>query len=614
MCGIAGIYHYAGGSAGAVDRERLDRMHQRLAHRGPDGQDVWFSKEGAVGLAHRRLAIIDPGPSGRQPMKSGFGPHVITYNGEIYNYRALQKLLTGRGYALSTDSDTEVLLGLYHCFGAEMLQYLRGMYALSIWDEERQGLFLARDPYGIKSLYYSRLPGQVRFASEVKALLAAGDIAREKNLVAEANFLLMGSVKEPDTHYRDVRALAAGHSLWIDKHGVSEPQCFCDIASLFQVEAAVGPASEMRAAAAEAFQDTVSHHLVADVPVGAFLSAGVDSGAIASLAAGSLGQPINTVTLGFDAYRHSHDDETIIASEVAGRLGTNHTVRRVDQAEFDHDIDSIFDAMDQPTIDGMNTWFVSKAAAEQGVKVMLSGVGGDELLGGYPSFQDIPRWRRRYGLLSQLPGLGALARALSRTCYALPVSPKAFGLLQYAGDFGGAYLLRRGIFMPWELSTLMGRDRSSAALESLNLTSHFNRYHKGRDQRQGWYQSIATLESCYYLRNQLLRDTDWASMAHSLEVRTPLVDINLSTAVSPLVAASPGKHWLTNAVSQITSQELPASVTQRAKTGFTTPIAKWLMNTKRLDQWRRYPMLRSDHVHWSRRYASCVHQLFFSER
>ena len=606
MCGIAGIYGYANASGRGIDRSALSRISEQMKRRGPDDAGLWFNNDNRIGLAHRRLAIIDPGPSGHQPMASGDAKHAITFNGEIYNYRFLQQLLRDRGQVLNTDSDTEVLLGLYRLFGQSMLEHLRGMYTFAIWDVEKQGLFIARDPYGIKPLYYADVNGDFQFASQLKALLSGGAISRQTNPVAEASFLLTGSVMEPDTAYLEIRALAAGHSIWVDQNGMDNPREFFRISDLFDISPGVpDDLSEMTDQAKTALLDSVKHHLVADVPVGAFLSAGVDSGALAGLATEVLDSPVHTVTIGFDEYRGTHDDETQLAARVSRQYATHHSQKIVTYSEFTDDFDNILEAMDQPTIDGVNTWFVSKAAAETGIKVMLSGVGGDELLGGYPSFVDIPKWRRRFGLGDRLPLLGTAFSQLAGPLGFLPVSPKAFGMFKYSGSFAGGYLLRRGLFMPWELKKLMGRDRAAAALEQLSVPACFNPELGTSDD----FQNIAAMESQFYLRNQLLRDTDWASMAHSLEVRTPLVDTSLTKSLIPLVATRPGKHWL----AQAPSSALPEQVTHRAKTGFTTPIANWLAKTPQLDQWKKFPWLDNGNGHWSRKYAVSLHQRLFVE-
>lgn len=604
MCGIAGIFRYADTEGQGADQSALRKISAQMRSRGPDDEGFWVSQDGTVALAHRRLAIIDPGPAGHQPMRCRIGNHVVVFNGEIYNYQALRKQLIEHGHRFYTDSDTEVLLRLYQHYGQSMLDHLRGMYAFAIWDPHLAGLFLVRDPYGIKPLYYTNNKGEIRFASQVKALFRGGEISSEKNVAAEAGFLLTGSVMEPNTLYRDIYCLPAGHSMWIDSSGPAQPAPFTDITRLFRDRnSAAEDLANRSSIVSDALKDSIAHHLVADVPVGTYLSAGIDSGTISSVAAELLDTKLEAVTLGFDEYHDSIHDETVLAAEIASSIGVRHHVRNVSYAEFAQDLDQVLAAMDQPSIDGINAWFVSKAAAEQGLKVMLSGIGGDELFGGYPSFTDIPTWRTRYGWLSKHPIFTRLAHYCASGFQMLPISPKAFGIPKYAGSWGGGYLLRRGLFMPWELHEIMGADRAQEGLNKLKVPACF----EPDEIDSNSYHAVAAMESRGYLRNQLLRDTDWASMAHSVEVRTPLVDIRLTAESAPLISQNPGKQWMIG----VPRQRLPERVVSRAKTGFTTPVGQWLLRSPQLDQWRNFSCVKGRHVHWSRRYAVCLHQLFF---
>ena len=267
------------------------------------------------------------------------------------------------------------------------------------------------------------------------------------------------------------------------------------------------------------------HHLVADVPVGAFLSSGVDSGALVGLMRDAGQDDIQTVTVAFEEFRGTSEDEAPIAADVATQYGTRHTTRVVTEQEFHNDLPKILEAMDQPTIDGLNTWFVSKAARELGLKVAISGLGGDELFGGYPSFRDVPRCVRAMSIPGRIPGLGDLARQLLTGAFSSQVNPKAAGLLKYGGSYAGAYFLRRGLFMPWEVHSVIDPDTARLGLRRLKPIRHIEDVLKPKPSTD--FGKIAVLESSLYMRNQLLRDTDWASMAHSLEVRVPLVDIKL---------------------------------------------------------------------------------------
>ena len=472
MCGIAGIYayHYA---ANAVDRAELRRIRDHMAARGPDGLGEWYSQDERVGFGHRRLTIIDLSERGAQPMMSADGKLVVTFNGEIYNYRQLRAALEARGCVFRTQTDTEVLLHLYAEKGEAMVNDLRGMFAFGLWDAERNALLLARDPYGIKPLYYADDGWTLRFASQVKALLAGGKVSRNQEPAGWVGFCLFGSVPEPFTTYQEIRALPAGSTLWVDRVGTRETKQYFSIADAYcSAEAARSPASDedLQLGAREALLDSVRHHLVADVPVGAFLSSGIDSGALVGLMRDAGQQEIQTVTLAFEEFRGRSEDEAPIAAEIAAQYGTRHTTRVVTEQEFRDDLPKILDAMDQPTIDGLNTWFVSKAAHELGLKVAISGLGGDELFGGYPSFRDVPLCVRALAIPGRIPGLGNVARRLLTGLgrFSRVVNPKAAGLLKYGGTYAGAYLLRRGLFMPWELEAVIGAETARLGLRRLN--------------------------------------------------------------------------------------------------------------------------------------------------
>lgn len=601
MCGIAGIYayHYA---ANPIDHAELRRIRDRMAARGPDGVGEWYSQNERVAFGHRRLSIIDLSAQGAQPMMSADGKLVVTFNGEIYNYRQLRASLEASGRTFRTQTDTEVLLHLYAQKGEAMVHDLRGMFAFGLWDAEKSGLLLARDPYGIKPLYYADDGWTLRFASQVKALLASGKISRDPEPAGWVGFCLFGSVPEPFTTYQEIRALPAGSTLWVDRVGTHERKRYFSIAATYcRAEAASSLIKEedQQHGAGKALLDSVRHHLVADVPVGAFLSSGIDSGALVGLMRDAGQQEIQTVTVAFEEFRGKREDEAPIAAEIASRYGTRHTTRVVTEQEFRNDLPAILEAMDQPTIDGLNTWFVSKAARELGLKVAISGLGGDELFGGYPSFRDVPLWVRTFAIPGQIPALGDLTRRLLTGVFPRFVNPKAAGLLKYGGNYAGAYFLRRGLFMPWELPAVIGTEIARLGLRRLDPIRHITTLMKPNPRTS--FGRIAVLESSLYMRNQLLRDTDWASMAHSLEVRVPLVDSKLLSQLASITARnqSRSKHLLANSP----RVPLPPKVTDRPKTGFTTPIQSWLQRDNRIQEWRRVPALAADKCAWARRWA-----------
>jgi asparagine synthase (glutamine-hydrolysing) len=607
MCGINGIfaYHYA---ANPIDGDELRRTRDHMAARGPDGTGEWISPDRRIGFGHRRLAIIDLSDTGRQPMASADGKLTITFNGEVFNYRSLRRDLEAKGYAFRSQSDTEVLLHLYADKGEAMVQDLRGMFAFAIWDAERHRLFLARDPYGIKPLYYADDGWTLRFASQVKALLAGGRISRSPEPAGQVGFYLWGSVPEPFTVYRDIRAIPAGCTAVVDRVGFHAPKRYHSIAAVCAEACEKGRRTQVarpgRALVRSALIDSVRHHLVADVPVGAFLSAGIDSGTLVGLMRDAGHADIQTVTLAFDELRSTDDDEAPLAAEVARRFETRHTTRRITESEFRADLPRILEAMDQPSIDGINTWFVSKSAKELGLKVAISGLGGDELFGGYSSFRDVPLWNTWARIPSQVPFLGRFLR-VGATATGLNgsfVSPKAAGMLEYAGTYPGAYLLRRAVFMPWELDAVLDWEVARIGLQRLRplelVASALT-----PEPRSG-FAKVAVLEASLYMRNQLLRDTDWASMAHGLEVRVPLADSHLLEAVAPLVLQDGARHGK-SALAAASGTPLPEAVVTRTKTGFTTPIASWLQRVPD-HSYTSVPALAAPKCPWARRWAYCV--------
>ncbi len=569
MCGIAASFAYGGAYA---DRAWLGRACDAMATRGPDGEGVWLTPDERAGLGHRRLSIIDLSEAGAQPMTGG--AHTICFNGEIYNYRALAEQLRQKGYRFTSHSDTEVLLHLWAEYGEGMVAHLRGMFAFALWDAEREGLFLARDSYGIKPLYLADDGRSLRAASQVKALVAGGGIDTAPEPAGHVGFFLWGHVPEPYTLYRGIRALPAGHTLWADADGVRPPRAFTTVReAIAEAEhPAVHANGEAQHRLREAMLDTVRHHLIADVDVGVFLSAGRDSTTLAALAS-EVGGQLRTVTLGFAEYRGTADDEVALAERVAAHYGTRHDTVWIGRTDFAGAFDRFLAAMDQPTTDGINSYFVSRAAAEAGLKVALSGLGGDELFGGYPSFTEIPRLvslANRVPLAARIgPGVRAVAAPVLRRL----TSPKYAGLLEYGTDYAGAYLLRRGMFMPWELPEVLDPDLVREGWRTLETRARLNATITGIDASR---LKISALESMWYMRNQLLRDTDWASMAHSLEVRVPLVDLALLRATVPLLAAQPdlGKH----SMAETPADPLPAEVLNRPKTGFTTPVRRWMLD------------------------------------
>src|ERR1039458_9179412 len=586
MCGIAGNLKF--GSGPPVDARLLESVRDTMRKRGPDGAGLWCSADGQVGLAHRRLSIIDLSPGGQQPMATADGRLRIVFNGEIYNYPELRRELIAQGHQFRSTSDTEVLLHLYDRYELEMFRFLRGMYAFGLWDESKRRLLLARDPLGIKPLYLAQLRGELWFGSQVRALVAAGFPGAE-DLFGLVGFDLWGHVPEPYTMFREIRQLPAGSYMVVDAGGKSTSKRFWSLSAYLasdtngsNSEKAMDPAGMPMLAAA--LKDTVSRHLVADVDVGFFLSSGRDSSTLLALAS-ELGHPgLRTVTLGFDEFKGSEQDETVLAQQLADQLQCKHSSIYLSRSEIASMMDRFLESMDQPTIDGLNTFLVSSAAAASGLKVSISGIGGDELFAGYSTFQDVPRL---VGALARVPGAHTFGRMF--TVVADPVlrhftSPKYAGILQYGVDYEGAYLLRRGLFMPWELPRILDPDLVREGLKELSPIARLD------SAQTSSLHKIVEMETSLYLRNQLLRDTDWASMAHSLEVRTPFVDAQL---FSDVVKISSQYGWpRKEQVAQTPKTPLPAGILSKPKTGFSLPFFDPRKNGGTRDE-------RSPQRHWA---------------
>lgn len=585
MCGIGAIFRYKDDSAQDDPRAWLQAVNARQKARGPDGEGLWVSEDAKVGLGHRRLAIIDLSPAGCQPMASEDGLVRVVFNGEIYNYKELRKRLEDRGCRFRSQSDTEVLIHLYRLYGRRMVEYLRGMYAFALYDAAQGGIFMARDPFGIKPLYYADDGGTLKVASQVKALLAAGVRDTSPEAAGHAGFFLWGWVPEPFTLYKGIRALPAGSTLWVPKDGnVPEPQIFYNVArQITGTEAASPPLNhrDVEDILGRALEETVRYHMVSDVPVGVFLSAGVDSTSLTALASRCSPIPLRTFTLGFDEFRGKLDDETPVAELVAKKLGTRHETGWVSKQDFIDSLEHVFDAMDQPSIDGINTYLVSKGAVERGLKVVLSGLGGDELFGGYPSFRHIPIMMK---VAKPLEPVGRGLRAAMEPVLRRYASPKYAGIFEFGATYGGAYLLRRAVYMPWELPRHMDPDMARVGWERLAAVEAMNR---SVDPTADPFQAVSALEVTQYMRNMLLRDSDWAGMANSLEIRVPLVDVRFLQSVTGLLRQEAWNY------KQLVAQcawngRPPEEIVGRSKTGFAVPIPEWLLPHRGIKgSWRR---------------------------
>jgi asparagine synthase (glutamine-hydrolysing) len=584
MCGIAGIL-VSDRSEASDFTETLSQLSAAMATRGPDASGLWISRTRAAGFAHRRLSIIDVNARSDQPMHSADGRYTVVFNGEIYNYQELRCGLERKGRQFVTTGDTEVLLQMYLEYGADMMTRLRGMYAFGIWDEQAQELFLARDPFGIKPLYYADGAGSFYFASQVKALLTVPGVDSREEPAGHVGFFVWGSVPEPWSLYRGIRCLPSGTWMRVAGGRASEPRQFdspADEFKRFSPDEMPKSEAEMQERLHDALEESVRVHEIADVPVAIFLSAGIDSGMVAALAT-EVGNKVEALTLGFDLLRNTDQDETQTASRVAQYYGLNHCVRYIDQPMFMVHRERLLEQMDQPTIDGVNTYFISWLAHEHGFKVALSGLGGDELFGGYPSFQQIPLTVWTLRATRALPALGRAWRIVTGKMVSRFTSPKYASLFEYGATWGGAYLLRRGLFLPWELPEILDPELVRTGWRDLNSIENMNALVRplakvpGAAVAQTEFLRVSALEMSYYMRTQLLRDADWAGMAHSVEIRVPLVNMHLLRQLAPLRASrfSPRK----SGIAQSLRKPLPAEVLRRPKSGFSVPVREWMQDS-----------------------------------
>lgn len=593
MCGIAGRVGSHGGPY-------VHEMVAALRHRGPDSDGCTTSGNTSLGM--RRLRVLDLSPSGDQPMRGHREDVVLVYNGELYNHVELRRELEQHGHMFRSQTDTEVVVRGYEQWGDDVVLRLRGMFAFAVWDGRRGRLLLARDRLGIKPLYVRDEPdGGLRFASEAHALGSTGAIDR----VAVASFLRLGWVGRGATIQEGIREVPPGHLL-VHEDGRSQLRCY------WTPTWRDAPADVE--ALRDALRDSVARHLIADVPVGVFLSAGLDSTAVASIAAEHDAQ-LRTYTVAFDGGR----DEAQPARCFATSIGAHHDVVRLSASTFTEGMPQLVAAMDQPTVDGANSWAISRAVRDAGVTVALSGLGGDELFSGYSTFRRAPQIAQ-LGQRAPRAALEFADRTAGRT------RRLRYGRVRRSTEAAGrgglptAYAGVRGL-LPWaELSRLW--PGGSDVLDRLDDEALLHTHHP---------ESVAALEVDNYLRYQLLRDTDVMSMAHSLEVRVPLLDdrvVEAALALRPTPEGLSGKALLAAAAGPAV-----AAAAARPKATFTLPFDRWMRaglrtwTTSSLDSLAASPLgfspdalssanraFDAGHLHWRPLYALAVLGAWLEQR
>ncbi len=569
MCGIAGIFHC--GTIKPVDPTRIERMTDVLAHRGPDGSGVWTAP--GVGLGHRRLSIIDVEGS-PQPMHSDSGRLTISFNGEIYNFAELRGELEARGATFRTQGDTEVILAAYEQWGAQCVSRFNGMFAFAIHDAKRRELFLARDRFGVKPLFYGQLSdGSVAFASELKGLLAHPLVRREVDPRAIDDYMAWGYVPDHRCILKGIQKLPAGNTLLLQHDSpVPAPQEYWDISFAGRHK---GKAKDLEAELLHHLQQAVSSRMVSDVPLGAFLSGGVDSSSVVAFMAEESRRPVTTCSIGFDV---ASADETSHAQTVASLFATDHHARTVSADQFDA-LDTIAGMFDEPFADAsaLPTWRVCQLAREH-VTVALSGDGADEAMAGYRRQVFHAHEEKLRGVLPAVlreKVLGPLGRIYPKADWAPQPLRAKTTLLSLAGSGERGYAralcvlppeMRFALYSP-ELAGALGNYRAEDPLLELMSKAPMR---SGLDQAQ-----YADLK--FWLPGDILTKVDRTSMATSLEAREPLLDHRLVEFAAGLpdglrVKGRQGKWLLKKAMERY----LPEEILYRPKQGFVTPIAQWL--------------------------------------
>jgi asparagine synthase (glutamine-hydrolysing) len=581
MCGIAGLI----GRIDDTNRVALRRMSDAMSHRGPDGEGFWeASSHGDWGamLAHRRLSILDLSDAASQPMVDPASGSVIVLNGEIYNYVELRKQLISAGQSFLSTGDTAVMLRALSLNGRAATKTLRGMFAFAFWDITDRSLLIARDPLGIKPLYMARNTDSngtwsLAFASEVRAILASGLLGTPKlNPLAAASVVWNGFMVAPQTAVQQIESIMPGEFRVYDARGQETARRTYWAAPR---PGQIAPIDEDELA--QVLQESVREHLASDVPLGVFLSGGVDSSAVANLAQKSADQRVNTFTLNFDEAEYS---EGAIARQVAEAIGTHHQELLLTEGHFMARLEDALDSLDQPTFDGLNSYYMSHAVREAGFKVALVGSGGDELFGGYTSFRDLPKFMRWYRSAKRIPAglrvaMGrALASALQPSRGKFPPQTrwaKLPDMLAHGDDPLALYQLAYALFVPSSQRRLLGGRLAGALVDGLPGTMSTRL--RGETDSGDILAVIGRLERALFLGERLLRDTDAASMSASLEIRLPLVDQVLVENVERLPGASRfepvGKKA---ALRRIGLRGLDPQLFERPKAGFVLPYDRWL--------------------------------------
>ncbi len=566
MCGIVGIV----ANGGKVSPAMLEQATQSLAHRGPDdsGTVILRASNCEIGLGNRRLAILDLSSSGHQPMHDPSTGNWIVYNGEIYNFKEIRGELEKLGCSFLSNSDTEVVLKAFSHWGEDCLQQFRGMFAFAIWDARNDRLFLARDPIGIKPLYFASFRDTFVFASEVRTLLATGIVPRRLDRAGLLDYLTFGSLYDPNTLVEGVSNLRAGHYLLWENGHIDQIE-YWDYAKTNQPEKQETGSQDRIRREEDLYAsllESVRMQMVSDAPVGLFLSGGIDSSALAAILS-RYGLPLNTFSLVFQEEGFS---EAAGSRQVAKLFGTHHHEIETTQQNALHSIPDALESMDLPTIDGINTYLISMYTRRAGMKVALSGLGGDEMFAGYSGFESALKMARFQRAFGQVLGKDVAKKALSSRLFSSDKNRKLATLI--SEDLLDPYIVSRTLFLPGQINDLISSLETAANRENAEIARYLQRAN-GMDS----VNRLSYLEARCYMLNTLLRDADTMSMAHGLEVRVPLLDHTIADKLFRMPGAwklNPNlpKPLLLGAIPSL----LPEGLVRQKKRGFTLPFEHWL--------------------------------------
>lgn len=567
MCGISGIFNPSTKKINQI--ETINKILKLQKSRGPDNTALWTSSCGKVTFGHNRLSIIDLTNNSNQPFVSIDKRIVITFNGEIYNFLEIREQLLKKKIKFKSNSDTEVIIEAYRYWGLEFVNYFRGMYSFVIWDVLKDELILARDPFGIKPLYYTYQNNIFYFASQIKSILSIQNLRFNNSDAGICSYFMFGNVIDPFTIYKEIKSLEKGNVLVINKDGVKKKINFYSIKNkiLNSKEASISNENDQINYLKETIDDTVRYHSISDVPITYLLSSGIDSNVLVA-SASSQQNNINSVTLDFGFT--GEKNETQIASKTSKLNNIKHSVKEISNFDKIEGLNNFFNSMDSPTNDALNNYLISKKIKNL-TKVVISGVGADEFLFGYSSFERIPKLNNFAKFIPYIKILdnNKLYNFLNK----IKIKAKIAALFSHQKNIGDAYYLQRSVFLEKEIENFKDYFSIEKGLEELNLRERLLKDVEGiKDTKL----SIMLLEILYYLSPKLLRDSDWATMSNSIEMRTPFVDIVFFEKILSLYKKNPNlnkKYML-----KCYQNSLPRELSKRKKTGFEIPYKEFLKN------------------------------------